>query len=236
MACLLYVSRLPFSVSRMKAIGIFGGAFAPFHNGHLRAAIEARERLQLTEVRLIPTAQAPHRRDSHVSPQRRLEWIKLALRREKGLIADDRELLRGGPSFTVDTLTELRQQFAKAPLVLLMGADAFAHLHTWHRWREILDLAHISVISRAGSRLEPVPDSAAELAGRQSARSGDLLDTPAGRWLRLDLPLLDISSTRIRRLLKARQSVRGLLPDAILSHMTAADIAALTQDEDATTH
>ena len=220
----------------MKAIGVFGGAFAPFHNGHLRAAIECRDRLALDEVRLIPTAYPAHRQNSRISAQRRLEWVRLALRKEKGLIADDREIQRVGPSYTVETLEGLRLQFPDAALVLMMGADAFAHLHSWHRWRDLLKLAHLAVFTRRGAQLDAPPECIAELGDRRIAGADALHDTEAGGWLQLDLPLLEISSTRIRRLLKARQSVRGLLPDAILSHMTAADIAALTQDEDATTH
>jgi nicotinate-nucleotide adenylyltransferase len=221
----------------MKAIGVFGGAFAPFHNGHLRLAIEARERLDLSEIRLIPTAQAPHRRDSRISPQRRLEWLKLALRKEPGLIADDCEILRQEPSYSVDTLATLRERFPDAALMLLMGADAFAHLHTWHRWQSLLQLAHLVVVSRAGTPgARPSPECAEVLSRCEAGALDALHAAKAGLWLRLDLPLLDISSTRIRRLLKARRSVRGLLPDAILSHMTAADIAALTQDDDAKTH
>jgi nicotinate-nucleotide adenylyltransferase len=219
----------------MKAIGVFGGAFAPFHNGHLRLAIEARERLDLQQVRLIPTAQAPHRRNSRVHPQRRLEWLKSALRRERGLIADDTELLREGPSYTVDTLTTLRTQFPNASLVLLMGSDAFAHLHCWHRWQELPALAHLVVVSRPGAVLEPSPQ-ARDLLGAGAAEAEALHESPCGRWYRFEVPMLDISSTRIRRLLKAGRSVRGLVPDAILNAMTAADIAALTQDDDATTH
>jgi nicotinate-nucleotide adenylyltransferase len=220
----------------MKAIGVFGGAFAPFHNGHLRAAIECRDRLMLSEVHLIPTGDAPHRVNSRISPQRRLEWLRLATRKEKGLVVDDREMLRQGQSFTYDTLTELRLQHPAASLLLLMGADAFAHLHTWHRWRELPSLAHLVVISRKGARLDPAPECVTELAGRRAENIEALHNAAAGLWLQMDLPILEISSTRIRRLLKAQQSVRGLLPDAILSHMTAADIAALTQEEDATTH
>lgn len=218
------------------AIGIFGGAFAPFHNGHLRLAIEARERLRLSEVRLIPTAHPPHRPDSRVPPQRRLEWVRLAVRKEKGLIADDCEMLREGPSYTVDTLIGLREKFPQAPLVLLMGADAFSHLHSWHRWREILDLAHLAVISRPGAKLVAAPEAAGALAGRRIESASALHQQLAGYWMQFDPPLLDISSTRIRRLLKSRQSVRGLLPDAILNSLTVADIAALTKDDDATTH
>ncbi len=220
----------------MKAIGIFGGAFAPFHNGHLRVAIEARERLDLSQVRLIPTAHAAHRPDSRISPQRRLEWLRSAVRREKNLIPDDREILRTGVSYTVDTLEELRIAFPRAALVLLMGSDAFEHFHTWHRWLRILELAHVAVITRLGSEPRPSAETEGHLAGRRVADAGALYAQPGGRWLPLEIPLLDISSTRIRRLLMQQRSVRGLVPDAILNAMTAADIAALTQDNDATQH
>lgn len=220
----------------MQAIGIFGGAFAPFHNGHLRLAIEARDRLELERVHLVPTARSLHRPESRISPQRRLEWLRLALRREKGLIADEREILRSGPSFTVDTLSELRQQYPASPLVLLMGADAFAHLHSWNRWREIFDLAHLAVIARSGARLSASAECADFLQARRAATAQTLHEKISGCWLQLDLPLLDISSTRIRRLLRTGHSVRGLVPDAILNHITVADRAALTQDEDATNH
>lgn len=219
-----------------KTIGVFGGAFAPFHNGHLRLAIEARERLGLWQVRLIPTAHPPHRPDSRISPMRRLEWIKLAVRRERGLVADDREIQRDGPSFTVDTLVELREQFPQAALVLLMGSDAFQHLHTWRRWQQLLELSHLAVVSRPGSLLEPSAETRKYLESRRAYDVAELQSSASGRWYQFEVPLLDISSTRIRRLLKTGHSVRGLVPDAILNAMTAADVAALTQDDDATTH
>lgn len=220
----------------MKAIGVFGGAFAPFHNGHLRVAIEARERFDLDEVRLIPTAHAAHRPDSRVSPRRRLEWLRAAVRREKNLIPDDREILREGVSYTVDTLLELRRDFPHAALVLLMGSDAFEHFHTWNRWQQIVELAHVAVITRPGSEPRPSAETAPLLASRRAADAGALHDAAGGLWLPLELPLLEISSTRIRRLLKQERSIRGLVPDAILNMMTAADRAALTQDNDATQH
>jgi nicotinate-nucleotide adenylyltransferase len=216
-------------------IGIFGGAFAPFHNGHLRLALEAMDRLQLAQVRLIPTAHPAHRPDSRVSPQKRLEWVRLALSKEKGLIADDREIKREGPSYTIDTLTELKKWRPRTPLVLLLGADAFAHFHTWHRWREILDLAHLAVVSRPGSALLP-PLEADILAERHADSVEELRAVPAGLWLELPLPLLEISSSRIRRLLRTGHSVRGLVPDAILDALTPQDLQALTDQDDQSKH
>lgn len=216
-------------------IGIFGGAFAPFHNGHLRLALEAMDRLQLSQVRLIPTAHPAHRPDSRVSPQKRLEWVRRAVAKEKGLIADDREIKREGPSYTIDTLAELKKWRPRTPLVLMLGADAFAHFHTWHRWREILDLAHLAVVSRPGSALLP-PVEADILAERHADSAEALRAVPAGLWLELPLPLLEISSSRIRRLLRTGHSVRGLVPDAILDALTPQDLQALTDQDDQSKH
>ncbi len=217
------------------AIGIFGGAFAPFHNGHLRLALEARERLGLSQVRLIPTAHPPHRPDPKVSPQKRLEWVKLAIAKEEGLVADDREIKRIGPSYTIDTLAELKKWRPRTPLVLLLGADAFAHFHTWHMWREILDLAHLAVVSRPGSTLLP-PLEADILAERHTDTAEAFKSVPAGLWMELPLPLMEISSSRIRRLLRQEQSVRGLLPDAILDALTPKDIQLLTAEDTLSKH
>ena len=205
----------------LKAIGIFGGAFAPFHNGHLRLALEALERLSLDQVRLVPTAQPVHRPKARVSALRRLAWVQLAIAAEPALVADDCEIQRDGPSYTVDTLGLLANQFPRAERVLLMGADAFAHFHTWHRWSDILTLASLAVVVRPGAVLAPPAEAAAALTGRYQV---------------LEIPLLDISSTRIRRRLRQGRSVRGLLPDAILDSLTPADIAALTEDENPSTH
>src|ERR1044071_5900846 len=220
---------------RRGFIGVFGGAFAPFHTGHLRLAIEARERLGLSQLRLVPTAHPPHRPDSRVSPQRRFEWVRLATRRERGLLVDDCEIRRSGPSYTVDTLAELHKLHPRTPLCLLMGADAFAHLNHWHRWKEIVQLAHIAVIQRAGADT-PEPEVLELRAGRVAREPETLREQHAGCWIRLEIPVLDISSTRIRHRLKAGLSVRGLLPDPILHSLTPQDITVLTQDEDSITH
>jgi nicotinate-nucleotide adenylyltransferase len=213
-----------------RPIGIFGGAFAPFHNGHLRLALEAQERLDLSQVRLIPTAHPPHRPDSYVSPQKRLEWVRAAITKEKSLIADDREIKREGPSYTIDTLAELKKWRPRTPLVLLLGADAFAHFHTWHMWKEILELAHLAVVSRPGSPLLP-PLEADILHERHTDTADAFRQVPSGLWMELPLPLMEISSTRIRRLLKSGASVRGLLPDAILDNLTPKDIELLTHED-----
>ena len=217
----------------MNAIGIFGGTFAPIHHGHIRLALELRERLGLERVLFVPSAHPPHRAAPEVPPPRRLEWVRLALAGEPGLAVDDREIRRAGPSYTYDTLAALRQEHgAETPLLLLLGDDAANQLHTWHRWRELFDLAHLVLVERPYEPPAPAPELAAFLRGRRAASAAALLARPAGGWIAASIPPLAISSTRIRQLLKAGRSIRGLVPDAVIQTLTTEDVRALTHDED----
>ena len=217
------------------AIGVFGGTFTPIHHGHIRLAVELRERLGLSQVLMVPSAHPPHRAAPEVPPQRRLEWARLAVAGEPCLTVDDREIRRSGPSYTYDTLAELRREMGgptQAPLVLLLGDDAANQLHTWHRWRELFDLAHLVFVERPYEPPAPSPELAAFLRGRRADSLQSLLARPAGRWMSAAIPPLAISSTRIRRLLKAGRSIRGLVPDAVIQTFTTEDVRALTHDED----
>jgi len=217
----------------LNAIGIFGGTFAPIHHGHIRLALELRERLGLERVLFVPSAHPPHRAAPEVPPPRRLEWVRLALAGEPGLAVDDREIRRAGPSYTYDTLAALRQEHgAETPLLLLLGDDAANQLHTWHRWRELFDLAHLVLVERPYEPPAPAPELAAFLRGRRAASAAALLARPAGGWIAASIPPLAISSTRIRQLLKAGRSIRGLVPDAVIQTLTTEDVRALTHDED----
>ena len=214
------------------AIGIFGGTFTPIHHGHLRLALELRERLGLERVLIVPSAQPPHRAAPEVPPQRRLEWARLAVAGEPGLVVDDREIRRSGLSYTYDTLAGLRAEAGPSrPLVLLLGDDAANQLHTWHRWRELFDLANLIFVERPYEPPAPAPELAAFLRGRRVPLNA-LLQNPAGFWSTASIPPLAISSTRIRQLLKAGRSIRGLVPDAVIQTLTTEDVRALTYDED----
>ena len=219
----------------MTAVGIFGGTFAPIHHGHLRLALELRERLELDRVHLIPSAQPPHRDAPAISAQRRLDWVRLACGSEPGLMVDERELQRQGRSYTYDTLASLRAEMPDASLVLLLGDDAANQFHTWHRWQEIPQLAHLVFVERP---YEP-PAHAAELMalmrGCRAVDAAALRGQPAGLFMSAAVPPLAISSTRVRALLKARRSVRGLVPQAVIDSFTAEDIHFLTHDEEPAT-
>jgi len=211
----------------MKPIGIFGGTFAPIHNGHLRLAIEAREQLGLAAVRLVPAPRPPLRAAPAVPAARRLRWVKLAIRGERGLVADARELSRKGPSYTVDTLAALRAEFPRTPLCLLLGGDAAKQLPQWRRWRDLMGYAHLVFVNRPGAPERPAAPLARLLRGRRARHPRDLQRRVAGLWCRVEMPPLAISATDIRRRLKDRQSLRGLVPDAVLNDFTARDLEML---------
>lgn len=197
-------------------IGIFGGTFDPIHYGHLRPAQEAMRSLALTELRFIPAAQPPHRSPPVASAAQRLAMVELAIRGFPGLRADDRELQRGGLSYTVLTLESLRAELGQTPLCLLIGADQFRSFETWHRWREIPELAHVVVLNRPGAAPASVPDWA---RARTCEDFRLLRAASAGRLAFLSVSPQDISATRIRAALARGESVQGLLPEAVLDYI-----------------
>ena len=204
-------------MNAMRLVAILGGTFDPVHLGHLRAAWEAVEVLD-AEVRLVPANVPPHRPAPVASAQQRAAILRAGLAGQDRLKLDTRELDRAGPSYTFDTLSSLREEIGtQRPLVLLLGADAFALLPTWHRWRELFDLAHIGVLTRPG-HIPPLPDElTAAIASRETADVETLRATPAGRVLRIAITPLEISATKIRALLREGHEPRWLLPDALLA-------------------
>ena len=198
------------------AVGVFGGTFDPIHYGHLRPAQEALQQLALTELRIIPAAIPPHRPPPKASAAQRLAMAELAIRDFPGLRVDDRELRRGGLSYTVLTLESLRAELGNTPLCLLIGADQFRSFETWHRWQEIPDLAHLVVLNRPGATAGALP---AWAHARESADLHVLRESPAGRLAFLSVSPQDISATHIRAVLARGESVQGLLPEAVLDYI-----------------
>ena len=192
-------------------LAIFGGTFDPVHVGHLTVAWEAAELLD-AEVRLMPANVPPHRPAPLASAAERVAMLRVALAGQSRLVLDARELERAGPSYTIDTLRELRAEQGDRPLVLLLGADAFAGLPGWHRWRELFDFAHIGVLSRPGVEAA-LPDALAqETANRRVTDVAALHAAPAGKLIELAVTPLEVSATRIRELLAAGRDPRYLLP------------------------
>lgn len=198
-------------------MGILGGTFDPIHHGHLRLALEIYEALDLEAVRLIPLATPPHRIDPSAPAPLRLAMLQAAVNNESKLIADDRELRRKGLSYTVDTLSELREEYGDRPLCLIVGMDAFSALDTWHCWERLIELAHIAIAQRPEARLPPA-GPVRELFERHTTQDPlDLHRGPAGRIALLTIPLLDISASRIRSLIASGRNPRYLLPEAVMA-------------------
>jgi nicotinate-nucleotide adenylyltransferase len=199
----------------VKPVAILGGTFDPVHNAHLRVAWEAAEALD-ADVRLIPAHVPPHRTPPVASAAERVAILRSALAGQDRLTLDTRELDREGPSYTVDTLRALREEFGAArPIVLLLGIDAFAGLPTWHEWTALFDLAHMAVLTRPGHDVVPSPELKAQIASRHTSHVGDLRETPAGRVLKLPVTPLEISASAVRALLAAGREPRWLVPEAL---------------------
>lgn len=198
-----------------QPVGILGGTFNPIHLGHLRAAVELVARLDLSTLRVIPCAQPPHRPEPAISALARVEMVRLAVAGVEELCVDERELRRPGPSYTVDTLRELRMEYPTTPLCLVMGSDAFSNLTTWHEWEQLIELAHLVVIARPGARPPLNPRLAQLVRECEVNEARTLHQALSGLLLFQEITPLAISSSEIRRLVEAKQSIRYLVPDAV---------------------
>lgn len=212
-----------------KAIGILGGTFDPIHMGHLRMALELYETLDLASVHIIPTHQPMYRKAPVASPQHRLAMVKCAVSDEPALIADDREINRKGPTYTIDTLIELKNELPEIPLCLIMGIDAFLNLPSWHRWKEILDFAHIIVAHRPHYQLSPggiVTDLAKE---HQQHEIAYIHENMAGGILLRPITALEISATDIRKQIALGRNPRYLLPDSVYDYIKQNGIYSISR-------
>lgn len=202
-------------ISPRAALGVLGGTFDPVHHGHLRTAVEVAAALGLGEVRLIPAGLPPHRAAPAAPAELRWRMLAAAVAGKSGLVPDNRELRRAGPSYTVDTLVELRAELGDRPLCLILGADAFAGLPTWHRYRDLLTLAHVVVVHRPGYPVAPDGAAGELLAAHRATATEALASAPAGRvWLQPVTPLA-ISASAIRGSVAAGIDPAYLVPDAV---------------------
>lgn len=206
-----------------EPLGLFGGTFDPVHYGHLRLAEEAIAHLGLGGVRWIPAGQPPHRGQPQVTAAQRLEMVLRSTAKNSRFSVDASEVEAAAPSYTVHTLERLRRELGtEQPLVLLVGADAFAGLPTWHRWRDIFALAHVAVSHRPGFPVEACSlptELAAEFNSRRQAEASDLKISPGGSIVTFAMTQLAISATQIRKLLANGLSARYLLPDSVLDYI-----------------
>ena len=199
----------------MNPLGVFGGTFDPIHFGHLRTAFELREALRLDEVRFLPTGNPPHRDHTTATAEMRLAMVRAAVADQPGFSVDDREVRRTGLSYSVDTLTELRAEHPGRSLCLLLGMDAFLGLPNWHRWTEILELAHVVVAHRPGWKAPTQGPLGEAMVDRGTGSVRELHGMPAGRIYVHAVTQLEISSTELRQLIASGRDPRYLVPDSV---------------------
>lgn len=196
-------------------MGIFGGTFDPIHYGHLRTAFELLETLRLPEMRFMPAGNPPHREQMIASNAMRLDMVRAAVAGQPGFTVDDREIHKTGPSYTVETLAGLRAEFPTRPLCLIVGMDAFLGLPTWHRWKELMQLAHLVVAHRPGWRAPTMGPLGEMLVDCGTGSVMDLHQQLAGRIYIHAVTQLEISSTDVRALIGAGRDPRYLMPDGV---------------------
>ncbi|MBU1236417.1 MAG: nicotinate-nucleotide adenylyltransferase [Gammaproteobacteria bacterium] len=206
-----------------QPLGILGGTFDPIHTAHLRLAEEAMDRLHLGGVLWVPAGRPSHRAQPLADSGHRLEMVRLAIANEPRFAVDDAEVRAVEPSYTVPTLERLRQALGQdRPLVLLMGADAFLGLASWHRWRELFQLAHIGVASRPTFTLDAGAMSdelAEEFRRRHRSRFSALAAAPAGTIVTFPLVAGTVSSTEVREKLRQGAAAAELLPATVLDYI-----------------
>lgn len=214
-----------------KLVGIYGGSFDPPHFGHLRPALEIVERLNLGQLRFIPSALPPHKDKPCASAALRLQMLSTAIEGEHRFMLDDREIRRKRISYTIDTIVDLRRELGNKPLALLMGADAFAGFHHWYQWRQISRYTHIIVTRRPGSinwkeyHQQTIDPQLKQFITQHQVSDPDcLLQQANGCLYFIEVSQYPISSSLIRQKIRNKQSARYLLPDPVYDIIKAQHI------------
>lgn len=207
-------------MSKGKPIGLLGGAFDPVHEAHICMALGCMEALDLQEVNFIPASIPPLKSATGAPQQHRLAMLELALQRHPQLVVNDMELQRGGVSYTIDTLIDLRRRKRQQPLCFIVGLDAFRSLPAWRRWSELTDHAHLVVVGRKLQH-EGCEDERlqAYYAERACSSAAILHDHPGGFILKTDVSVPDISSTQIRKLLGSHKDAGNKLPPGVYDYI-----------------
>ena len=185
----------------MKRVGVFGGSFDPVHNAHVALAKTALEQLELDELRWIPVGQPWQKARRLAAAADREAMVRLAIAGEPRFVLDRVELRRSGPTFTLDTVRELVAAEPGHQWFLILGQDQYASLHTWHDWRELLGRVTLAIANRPGAALAVNAEIAR--AEHQVVR----------------LPMMDVSSTEVRRRVAAGESIADLVPGTVARYI-----------------
>jgi nicotinate-nucleotide adenylyltransferase len=195
-------------------VGILGGAFNPPHIGHLVCAQEALVQLELDKVVFMPFGQPPHRElEDDPGPEARLELVELAVGEDSRFEMSRLEVDRSGPSYTADTLRELRDKSPDEELFLVLGGDQAAALPRWHEPETVLSLATVAVVERSNWSRNAIGITVGRMPGAERIRY-------------LDMPIIQVSSSAIRRRVRSGQPIRYLVPDSVADHIEAKGLYA----------
>lgn len=196
-----------------ERIGVFGGSFDPVHLGHLWIGEAATEQLRLDRLLWIPTATQPLKPDGPVAGnEQRCAMLRLAVGGRKGHLVDDREIRRSGVSYTVDTVTELGREFPGATLLLIVGSDSLESIRRWHQPERLLQQVRLAVVQRGG-------EAAIDFSVLDGLVEPERIE--AFRRCVIKMPVIELSSTEIRRRVRQGRGVRYLVPRAVEAYLDA---------------
>lgn len=200
----------------MQRLGILGGTFDPVHNGHVHTAVALADYVRLDRLHMVPCFQPVHRDTPSTPAEHRLAMLQQACKVHPKLQADDRELQRGGPSYSIDTVHAFRAEYPDAVIFMVMGADAFRQFHTWRNADEFLSVVNIVVVHRGG---EPAPDLAASNWAQAIHDNPSDIQCSRGALSSVQLPLWATSSTAIRQRLQQGEGIENDVPSAVAQYI-----------------
>ena len=199
-------------------MGVFGGTFDPVHQGHLRTVASVQQQLDLAHVLFVPAARPRLRSAPIASATHRLEMLKRALASEPSFEVNDLELGRDGPSTTVLTLEALYHNYQETPICFILGIDAFLGFPQWHRWTELLGLAHFVVMSRPGTVL-PV-ERPTWWVRAETTDLSIVHQRRAGSIVMVEVPPMDVAASNIRERLRAGDDISRSVPKSVIDYIT----------------
>lgn len=200
-------------------IGIYGGSFDPVHLGHLQTATSIKNELSIDRLFMLPCFVPVHKNSLNYTSEERLQMLNLAIKEFTSLEIDTREILRGGNSFMIDTLLDLKESFKDESICLIIGMDSFINFKTWKKWDEFSKLVHLAVLPRIGD--EPISKA---LETFDTAKNAHQLEAkPNGYLYFSNSQMIDISSSDIRGKIAANQNLDNFLPTSIISFIKKYD-------------
>ena len=203
----------------MSRLGVFGGMFDPVHKGHLEAAKYAKELLRLDCVKLIPCNVPNHRKSAYSSGVHRLAMLELVTKNELGIEVDDIELRRTSVSYSLETVKLIKENTVFDSIVFIMGMDSFNSITNWFHWEELFSICSFLVLGRSGASVNAAVSDRIQLKKRITNDVSEFFQKPAGRVLMAGKFNIDLSSTSVRAMLNANESLENCLNREVFEYI-----------------